>query len=140
MDKCATDHDHRIIDAVSYALGGSIGRADDVERLMGELKSDDHAKTACEIAVAFIRWSQDLKAARQQSAELAALRERLSKVERLLADDDFSLEVARKCFDPCHDDRYCSTCSARDDGIDAYRAAIAAALAQQPAPTAEEQE
>jgi hypothetical protein len=64
----ATDHDRRIIDAVSYALDGRIGSDDDVERLRKQIEggsSTDKLKTACEIAVAFIRWAQDLKDARE---------------------------------------------------------------------------
>jgi hypothetical protein len=56
------DFDKRIIDGVSVALDGEIGRADDVERLMSVITSEDKVKTACEIAVAFIRFAQDLKA------------------------------------------------------------------------------
>ena len=64
MQKTATDNDHRIIDATSIALKGLIGRDDDVARLRQQIElgsSDDKLRTACEIAVAFIRWSQDLK-------------------------------------------------------------------------------
>lgn len=60
----ATDWDHRIIDATSIALGGVVGGSDDVARLMREIQvgpNPDKLKVACEIAVAFIRWSQDLK-------------------------------------------------------------------------------
>lgn len=45
----------------------------------------------------------------------------LEKLLKLLADDDLAAEVAAKCDDECHDDRYCSTCEHRMDGIDAYR-------------------
>ena len=60
----ATDWDHKIIDAVSIALEGRIGQSDDISRLQAQIingPSEDKLKTACEIAVAFIRWSQDLK-------------------------------------------------------------------------------
>ena len=60
----ATDHDHRIIDATSIALQGKIGYNNDVERLRKQIElgnSDDKLHTACEIAIAFIRWAQDLK-------------------------------------------------------------------------------
>ena len=56
--------DSKIIDATSIALGGTIGREDDVQRLREQIEggsSEDKLKVACEIAVAFIRWSQDLK-------------------------------------------------------------------------------
>lgn len=67
--KTATDQDHRIIDGVSYALKGQIGRDDDVKRLREQIEggsSDDKMRTACEIAVAFIRWAQDLKDERRR--------------------------------------------------------------------------
>jgi hypothetical protein len=60
----ATDNDHRIIDATSIALNGKIGQDDDVSRLRQQIElgsSDDKLRVACEIAVAFIRWAQDLK-------------------------------------------------------------------------------
>lgn len=60
----ASDWDHRIIDATSIALDGKIGRDDDVDRLREKIEQgegEDKLKTACEIAVAFIRWAQDLK-------------------------------------------------------------------------------
>ena len=60
----ASEWDHRIIDSASYALEGKIGQPDDVDRLYKQIEggeSDDKLKTACEIAVAFIRWAQDLK-------------------------------------------------------------------------------
>lgn len=59
-----TDKDHRIIDATSIALDGKIGESDDVTRLKNQIHqsdSEDKLSTACEIAVAFIRWAQDLK-------------------------------------------------------------------------------
>lgn len=65
MSATATDSDHRIIDAVSVALRGQIGSDDDVARLRQQIEggeSTDKLETACEIAVAFIRWAQDLKA------------------------------------------------------------------------------
>lgn len=68
--KIASDRDHRIIDAVSIALDGKIGQDDDVQRLKEQVEggdSDDKLKVACEIAVAFIRWAQDLKNANNQS-------------------------------------------------------------------------
>lgn len=59
----ATDNDHRIIDAVSFALHGKIGRPDDIDRLYKEIVAggDEGKWCACQIAVAFIRWAQDLK-------------------------------------------------------------------------------
>lgn len=62
--KIATDNDHRIIYATSIALNGKIGQDDDVARLRQQIElgsSDDKLRTACEVAVAFIRWAQDLK-------------------------------------------------------------------------------
>lgn len=66
----ASDWDHRIITAVSIALGGEIGRADDLNRLRRQIEDgscEDKLKTACEIAIAFIRWSQDLKRERDEA-------------------------------------------------------------------------
>jgi len=59
-----SDWDHRVITGVSLALGGMVGLADDVDRLMQQIvrgPSTDKMRTAVEIAVAFIRFSQDLK-------------------------------------------------------------------------------
>lgn len=68
-EKFATDHDHRIIDSVSVALGGAIGAEDDAVRLHNAMNgSSDLA--AYEIAVAFIRWAQDLKAQRNHYRDL----------------------------------------------------------------------
>ncbi len=70
----ATTWDHRIIDAVSFALGGRIGDTDDIERLKSQITNGsfkDHLHTACEIAVAFIRWSKDLKARLSRIQEAA---------------------------------------------------------------------
>lgn len=68
----ANDWDHRIIDAVSVALQGKIGSQDDVDRLMVQVTQgggENKLKVACEIAVAFIRWSQDLKEQRESLKE-----------------------------------------------------------------------
>ena len=70
MSHKATDDDHRIIDATSFALNGKIGQDDDVARLCQQIElgsSDDKLRTACEIAVAFIRWAQDLKSQRDKN-------------------------------------------------------------------------
>ena len=58
-----TDKDHRIMIATSVALGGIIGEPDDVERLQKIiLENSEHPlQTAVEVAVAFIRYAQDLK-------------------------------------------------------------------------------
>jgi len=61
-----TDHDKNVLNAVSYALDGKIGQHDDIARLRHEIESGsnrDKLHVACEIAVAFIRWSRDLKTA-----------------------------------------------------------------------------
>jgi hypothetical protein len=66
--KLATDLDHRIIDSTSWALI-SAGNPDDVDRLKQQIlegSSEDKLHTACVIAVAFIRWSQDLKQERDE--------------------------------------------------------------------------
>ena len=64
MHRIATDWDHRIIAGTSYCLGGKSGLDDDVDRLLYQIEngsSENKLRTACEIAVAFIRWAQDLK-------------------------------------------------------------------------------
>lgn len=64
MDSKADDWDHSIINAVSIALKGQIGLKNDIERLKEQIvkgRSTDKLHTACEIAVAFIRYAQDLK-------------------------------------------------------------------------------
>lgn len=69
----ATDWDHRIITGVSVALDGKIGQQDDVERLRTQIEggpSEDKLKVACEIAVAFIRWAQDLKQQRDLARQV----------------------------------------------------------------------
>lgn len=70
MHKTATYEDHCIINGVSFALNGKIGQDDDVARLREQIElgsSDDKLRTACEIAVAFIRWAQDLKSQRDKN-------------------------------------------------------------------------
>ena len=69
-DCYASDWDHRIIAATSQSLGGEVGREDDLNRLRRAIEDgegDDKLKTACEIAMAFIRWSQDLKRERDRT-------------------------------------------------------------------------
>lgn len=58
--------------------------------------------------------------------ELHELREKLA----MLDDDSFADSVARDCHDKDHDDRWCTTCAARSDGIEAYREALKAAAAK----------
>jgi len=48
----------------------------------------------------------------------------LDSVMDILRDVEFAESIAIRCKDPAHDIRWCSTCSARDDGIDEYRTAI----------------
>lgn len=67
FQKVASDWDHKIIDGTSIGLGGIIGQHDDVARLRDQIEGGaaaDKLQVACEIAVAFIRWSQDLKCQR----------------------------------------------------------------------------
>jgi hypothetical protein len=66
----ATDWDNRIIAAVSVALKGSIGEQNDVERLLKQVTPTEPAereKVLAEIAIAFIRWAQDLKRQRDDA-------------------------------------------------------------------------
>jgi hypothetical protein len=39
----------------------------------------------------------------------------------MLDDDDFAVNTALNCHDPQHDNRWCPTCSCREDGINEYR-------------------
>lgn len=58
-----TDKDRRIIEAVAVGLV-EVGKDDDIQRLRGLIEggeSEDHLETACEIAIAWIRYAQDLK-------------------------------------------------------------------------------
>ena len=67
--KVATDWDRKIIDAVSIGMNGTIGTDDDIDRLRNQIEggqSEDKLHTACEIAVAFIRFAQDLKRERNE--------------------------------------------------------------------------
>lgn len=62
-DPIRTDKDRRIIDAVAVGLI-EVGKDDDIERLRKLIEggeSSDHLHTACEIAIAWIRFAQDLK-------------------------------------------------------------------------------
>jgi len=49
---------------------------------------------------------------------------RVAKRMARLADDDLADRVAKDCHDSEHDVRWCSTCAARADGIDAYRSTV----------------
>jgi len=51
-----------------------------------------------------------------------------ANMQAILADDVLAQRVARDCSDPQHDDRWCSTCQARMDGIADYREAVAKAM------------
>jgi hypothetical protein len=62
-DPLRTDWDRMIINAVSVALI-EVGKEDDVKRLREHIEngtSEDKLNTACEIAIAWIRFAQDLK-------------------------------------------------------------------------------
>ena len=63
QDTLRTDHDIRVIDACSVALV-EVGKDDDTQRLRAQIEggdSEDKLHTACEIAIAWIRFAQDLK-------------------------------------------------------------------------------
>jgi hypothetical protein len=92
----ASDWDHRIVTAVSYALGGMIGQTDDVDRLTQQIvrgDSTDKMRTAVGIAVAFIRWSQDLKRKREHYASEVL---RLQKVVCEMTEKITALEKGKK--------------------------------------------
>ena len=64
-----TQKDREIINATSVALKGRIGGDNDIERLRKQIEeggNEDGLHVACEIAVAFIRWAQDLKSERDR--------------------------------------------------------------------------
>ena len=42
-------------------------------------------------------------------------------LDALINDDDIANEIAADCHSRTHDNRWCSTCNSRGDGIDAYR-------------------
>jgi|GEM_PF-3165490 len=48
----------------------------------------------------------------------------LEEVRSILDDKDLMDTIGRDCHDPYHERRWCSTCEARLNGIDAYRNAI----------------
>lgn len=91
----ASDNDHRIIDATSIALDGSIGRDDDVQRLRHQIEQGntspgkDKLQVACEIAVAFIRWAQDLKPEYQEQ------KERIRKIKSATAEGCLAAAMGR---------------------------------------------
>jgi hypothetical protein len=63
----ATEWDHRVIDSASLALHGRIGFPDDIDRLIASVRPTDpqeRERVLAEVAIAFIRWSQDLKSTR----------------------------------------------------------------------------
>lgn len=45
-------------------------------------------------------------------------------IQSLLNDDALAISIAKDCHDTAHDDRWCATCEARRDGIEAYREEI----------------
>lgn len=62
-DPLRTDWDIKVIDATSAALI-EVGKDDDIQRLREQIEkgpSEDKLHTACEIAIAWIRFAQDLK-------------------------------------------------------------------------------
>lgn len=62
-DPLRTDWDRRIIESVAVALV-EVGKDDDIARLRQQIEggeSDDKLQAACEIAIAWIRYAQDLK-------------------------------------------------------------------------------
>ena len=69
-EQLASDWDHRIIDGVSIAMDGRIGLSTDHKRLREQIEqgpSNDKLKVAVEIAVAFMRYAQDLKSNARQT-------------------------------------------------------------------------
>lgn len=55
---------------------------------------------------------------------LRAERDKLLVVVKRAADDGLAGRIARDCHDPRHDDRWCSTCEGRADGIEAFQLAL----------------
>ena len=54
---------------------------------------------------------------------------RLQAIVDRLNDNDLADRVMVRCNDPAHDERWCGTCEARGEGIDAYRLAVLNAAA-----------
>lgn len=48
----------------------------------------------------------------------------MAKRKARVADDDLAERIAIDCHDAGHDARWCATCAARRDGIEAYREAL----------------
>ena len=72
---------------------------------------------------------------RQWIGELKAENARLRAIEMRLRDDALFKRVATDCHDPLHDERWCSTCNSRGDGMDAYQQALLAEAASAEEPT-----
>lgn len=60
---------------------------------------------------------------RPEARRVRAERDAKAIVARL-NDKALADRIAAGCHDPHHDDRWCATCEARADGIDAYRRAV----------------
>ena len=90
-------------------------RKPSLEEIEGNLAKNLGVDNIC------VRWLVD---------QNARLRERLAALD----DDALADRIAQDCHDKDHDDRWCQTCAARSDGIEAYREALkeAAAKAKDP--------
>ena len=60
----------------------------------------------------------------QEADILARLMTQEADILARLRDDDLAEQIGRQCTDPHHDPRWCRTCEAQVDGIDAYRRAV----------------
>jgi hypothetical protein len=50
----------------------------------------------------------------------------------ILCSGELVEKISKDCHDPHHDDRWCSTCEARESGIEQYRKAIIDEFNNQP--------
>lgn len=94
-EKLATDFDHRIMDATSVALGGAVESTDKWTRIRDILLEPSEPQAACEIALAFIRWSQDLKKERNQA------RDNFEAMKQALEDAALRMQRARDILTNC---------------------------------------
>ena len=67
---------------------------------------------------------RQLSQAKEALAEKQKENKRLRKIAMRVGDDGLAGRVATDCHDPSHDDRWCPTCEARGDGIEAFQFAV----------------
>ena len=115
-----TDRDNKLIRSVLDELNGTVGYYDDIERLHRLVACNE--RLACEIAVAFIRLSEDLKQSHRNlrvepspeptaepkrdprvdslEAQVAANKSRIEELEKLVASLEGSVESLKQRATP----------------------------------------